>query len=73
MAKKNLGYLLPDGEAFTEEMACALVFYPDKKEYRQALGGSLGYLSTWLAWERDDDKRGSDAAREWKIALVMTM
>lgn len=73
MAAKNLGYLLPDGEAFTDEMACTLVFYPDKPEYRQALGGSLGYLATWLAWERDADKRGQDAARAWKIALELTM
>lgn len=67
------GYLLPDGECFTEEMACALVFYPDKPEYRRALFGSLVYLSTWLAWERDADKRGKDAARAWKDAVDLTV
>lgn len=72
MAEKP-GYLLPDGDAYTEELACALVFYPDKEEYRRALLGSLVYLSTWLAWERDSDKRGKDAARAWKNAVEETM
>jgi hypothetical protein len=67
------GYLLPDGECFTEEMACALVFYPDKPEYRRALLGSIVYLSTWLAWERDSEKRGKDAARAWKDAVDETL
>ena len=70
---KGRGYLLPGGDAYTEDMACTLVFYPDKDEYRQALGGSLDYLATWRAWERDDDKRGKDAARAWKLALEHTM
>lgn len=67
------GYLLPDGDAYTEELACCLVFYPDKPEYRRALLGSLVYLSTWLAWERDSEKRGKDAARAWKNAVDETL
>lgn len=67
------GYLLPDGECYTEELACCLVFYPDKPEYRRALLGSLVYLSTWLAWERDEEKRGKDAARAWKDAVDETL
>jgi hypothetical protein len=67
------GYLLPEGECFTEDMACALVFYPDKPEYRRALLGSIVYLSTWLAWERDSEKRGKDAARAWKNAVDETL
>ena len=67
------GYLLPDGECYTEELACAIVFYPDKPEYRRALLGSIVYLSTWLAWERDSAKRGKDAARAWKNAVDETV
>lgn len=67
------GYLLPDGECYTDELACTLVFYPDKEEYRRALLGSLVYLTKWLAWERDDEKRGQDAARAWKLALECTL
>ena len=67
------GYLLPDGDAYTDELACCLVFYPDKPEYRRALLGSLVYLSTWLAWERDEEKRGKDAARAWKDAVDETL
>lgn len=71
--KNPPGYLLPDGDAFTADLACCLVFYPDKPEYRRALTGSLAYLSTWLAWERDSAKRGQDAARAWKNALDETL
>lgn len=67
------GYLLPDGECYTDEMACTLVFYPDKQEYRRALLGSIVYLSNWLAWERDSEKRGKDAARAWKNAVEQTL
>lgn len=67
------GYLLPDGECYTEELCCAIVFYPDKEEYRRALLGSIVYLSNWLAWERDADKRGKDAAKAWKLAVECTM
>jgi hypothetical protein len=66
------GYHLPDGDAYTDELRCAIVFYPAKDEYLYALGGSLDYLGTWLAWERDDDKRGKDAARAWKDATELT-
>lgn len=67
------GYQLPDGDAYTDELACCLVFYPDKPEYRRALLGSLVYLSKWLAWERDSEKRGKDAARAWQNAVDETL
>lgn len=67
------GYLLPEGECYTDELACTIVFYPDKEEYRRALLGSIVYLSNWLAWERDSDKRGKDAARAWKNAVDETL
>ena len=67
------GYQLPVGDAYTDELACCLVFYPDKEEYRRALLGSLVYLSTWIAWERDEEKRGRDAARAWKDAVDETL
>lgn len=73
MAKSPPGYLLPDGECYTEDLACTLVFYPDKEEYRRALLGSIVYLSNWLAWERDSAKRGQDAARSWKNAVDATL
>lgn len=67
------GYLLPEGECYTDDLACTLVFYPDKEEYRRALLGSIVYLSNWIAWERDSDKRGKDAARAWKNAVDETL
>lgn len=67
------GYLLPPDPIADEEIACALVFYPDRDEYRRALIGSLSYLSTWLAWERDENKNGKIAAAAWKTALDLTL
>lgn len=73
MPQHEPGYPLPDGEAYTEDLACQLVYLPNKDEYWRALLGTLSYLSTWLAWERDSDKRGKDAARAWKDALDCTL
>lgn len=67
------GYPLPDGDVSEDDMACTIVYYPDRPEYRQALVSSLLYLGNWLAWERDADKRGSDAAASWKIANELTL
>jgi hypothetical protein len=69
---KGIGYLLPPGDASEDELACCIVFYPDRDEYRRALMGSLDYLATWIAWERDVDKRGKDAAASWKLANIQT-
>lgn len=69
---KGKGYLLPAGDASEEELQCALVFYPARDEYRRALMGSLDYLATWIAWERDSEKRGQDAAASWKLANIQT-
>jgi hypothetical protein len=75
MPSKNvtLGYQLPAGEAYTDDLGCTIVWYPNKDEYRRALLGSLTYLGTWIAWERDINKRGQDAARAWKEANDLTM
>jgi hypothetical protein len=70
---KTHGYQLPPGDAFTDELECALVFFPDKPEYRRALLGALTYFETWLAWELDDSKRGKDAARAWALANFCTL
>jgi hypothetical protein len=69
---KGKGYLLPSGDATEDELECCLVFYPARDEYRRALMGSLDYLATWIAWERDSEKRGQDAAASWKLANIQT-
>ena len=67
------GYLLPENPIVNEELSCTLVWYPDRDEYRRALLGSLTYLSTWIAWERDANKNGRIAAQAWKAALDKTL
>lgn len=72
MTKNTAGYPLPPGDAFEEDLACMLVFYPDRDEYRQAFFSSLHGLGNWLAWERDPSKKGKDAAQSWKLANELT-
>ncbi len=69
---KGKGYLLPSGDASEDDLECCIVFYPARDEYRRALMGSLDYLATWIAWERDSEKRGQDAAASWKLANIQT-
>lgn len=66
------GYPLPSGDLGNDEIACQLVYLPDRSEYWQALYMAVAYFATWKAWERDDDKRGKDAASDWRIALELT-
>lgn len=67
------GYPLPGGDLGEDEIVCQLVFLPDRDEYWQALLGAIHYMSTWRAWERDDDKRGKDAAANWREAFELTI
>jgi len=75
MSNTRQGYLLPLDVANTapEDLNCILVFYPDDERYLQALIGSISYLATWTAWERDELKRGTIAAQRWKDALDCTL
>lgn len=66
-------YLLPEGDVSEDQLACMRVWYPDRPEYRRALLGSLGFLATWVAWERDKDKRARIAASSWRVALLKTL
>jgi hypothetical protein len=67
------GYLIPP-DAENGEYDCILVFYPvdSGNLYLRALVGSLAYLATWKAWEKDGEKRGRIASRIWKEANEKT-
>ena len=71
--KEQPGYPLPAGELGNDDIVCQLVFLPDRPEYWQAFISALHYFATWRAWERDDDKRGKDAASNWSQANELTM
>lgn len=66
-------FLLPAGDAFTDDYQCALVFYPNMVEHRRAMFGQLAELGHWFNWERDDAKRGKDAAAAWREANLLTL
>jgi len=67
MSSDGVGYLLPDNPE-PDRLDCIRVYYPSDAMYLRALVGSLSYLGTWLAWERDEEKRGRLAAIAWKDA-----
>ena len=73
MRKNVPGYPLPVGELGEDEIVCQLVYLPDRPEYWRALLASIHYFSTWRAWERDVDKRGQDAAANWRDAFELTL
>jgi len=47
---------------------CIRLYVPADSLYLAALWGSLDYLATWTAWERDPDHRGALAADVWRAA-----
>ncbi|MCK4962633.1 MAG: hypothetical protein KAS19_09105 [Anaerolineales bacterium] len=73
MTKNAMGYPLPSGDAYTDDLACIMLMYPNKPEYRQALMSAYFYFGNWLAWERDPQKKGADAALAWKEAIEATL
>lgn len=72
MRKNPPGYPLPAGDLGDDEIVCQLIYLPDQPEYWQALYHAISYFATWKAWERDEDKRGKDAASDWRTALELT-
>lgn len=72
MKNPDPGYPLPPGEAYTDDFACQLIYIPRNDFYYRAFLGALLYMGTWTAWERDDAKRGKDAARAWQEANELT-
>jgi hypothetical protein len=66
------GYPLPSGTLGDDDIVCQLVYLPDRDEYWRALYAALHYFTTWIAWERDTDKRGKDAASNWRAAFELT-
>lgn len=66
-------YLLPPPGEEQPDMRCMRVWVPDHPRYREALLGSLKYLSTWRAWESDPAHRARLAASVWRGAYARTM
>lgn len=65
-------YLLP-ANANPEADRCVIVFIPDEPEYLRAFMGSLGFLATWVAWEKDPEHRAMIASQRWKQANLRTL
>lgn len=61
---KTAGYLIPD-VIDPDECICVCVPIPNDERHIQAFKAQLFALSRWWTWERDDLKRGKDAAAVW--------
>jgi len=62
-------YILPDN-IDPDNDKCIRVYVPDEPEYIAAFWGAYEYLTAWLAWERDTQKRGKQAAARWKESFL---
>jgi len=65
-------YALPQ-DVEPEGLGCVRVYYPDNPGFLRALLSAVSYLGNWYAWERDDEKRGKDAAASWRVAYNQTV
>lgn len=61
---KNRGYALPD-DITPDESIYVCIPIPDSPGHRRAFAGALHELARWWNWEKDDAKRGKDAANVW--------
>ena len=64
-------YLLPD-DPNPDDLMCLQVWLPNDPAFVRALFGSLDYLASWIAWERDPAKTGAIAAASMKEANEQT-
>lgn len=61
------GYLLPE-DINPDGYKCIVLKIPDDPGYIRAVWGQLGELARWHAWDRDELKRGRDAAAVmWQV------
>lgn len=62
------GYRLPE-TIDPGETVCVKINVPKDTYYLGAFWSQLWHLTHWNAWERDNDKRGKDAAAIWRAAI----
>lgn len=70
--KNQPGYKLPSEPDSGSEFYRICVAVPRRWEYLVAFFGTLEYLGTWLAWERDTARNGKIAAGVWRAANEIT-
>lgn len=64
-------YLLPENPA-PDHLRCVRIYLPDDPGFVAAFWGSMDYLATWLAWERDDDHTAAIAAASMQAAVDLS-
>jgi hypothetical protein len=65
MCPAKRGYILPDN-LNPPRNKCAVFCLPDDEYYLRAFWGQIEQLSYWYTWERDEARRGRDAAAYWR-------
>jgi hypothetical protein len=66
------GYLLPE-EISPVDNEYIIVAVPAHEGHRRAFWDAMQRLGYWWAWERDDLRRGKDAAARWREAIEETL
>jgi hypothetical protein len=65
---KQRAYLIPN--PLVPDTWCAItVFVPNAPGYIEAFWGSLEYLSTWIAWEKDELKQARVAGQQFRLCF----
>lgn len=65
MTRMQKGYEIPDpidpGDAI-----CVRIYVPNDRLYIAAFWAAYEHFTTWIAWEKDNARRGKDAAAVWR-------
>lgn len=66
---KDGGFPLPD-VINPEETFCVTIEVPADRWHIAAFWGALQELTYWFNWQRDDDKKGTQAAQVWRDKIA---
>lgn len=64
-------YLLPD-DPEPDNLRCVRMYLPDDPKFFAAFWGSMDYLATWLAWDRDEANTAALVADRMKEAVEIS-
>jgi len=64
------GYIIPE-TIDPKENVCIRVYVPNDPLYIGAFWNAYEFFTKWNAWERDEAKRGADAAAVWRSAFTL--
>lgn len=74
--RKNPGIKIPfldiTNKPIVEGTRCVEVRVPDDDAYMPVLAGLVAIATKWFNWQRDDTHKGTQIAKLWQIAYILT-